>query len=219
MPTLAKFAPPLNNSYSEIPQPNPLKWELYFLEEDVLYPQTSQFRCKDFFNEVVAWYFGKPYSIYRFDTNKMKFNTYGVFVRLYNIQPGFVENINKHLQPLLPEGVDPLMFVPLEKEDELLTLIPRALFNSTYTISKLTKIIRLCNQDEVCDSFEKLAEVGKEELYPAEFAGGRLLPNEPFNIYWWYATDEYNSNAKSAGEGVIHDNGYIAFGRGSLGKA
>jgi len=219
MPTLAKFAPPLkNNGYSQMLQPNPLKWELYFLEEDVLLPQTTPFVCRDFFNEVVAWYFGKTYGVYRFDTREMKFNTYGVFVRLYEIRKGFLENVNKFLQPLLPEGENSLVFVPLEKEGEYLTLIPRTYFNSTYTISKLTKILRLCNQEQVYETFEQLAEAGRETI-DYGFDNGRLFPKEPFNTYWWYATEQHNSNGEFAGEHVIHDNGYVAFTKGSKGQA
>lgn len=219
MPTLAKFAPPLTKQYIEAGQPNPLRWELYRLEDELLIPQTAQFKCKDYFNEVVAWYHGRRFAVYGFDTMTMNFNDYGVFVRLYNVKTGFLENVQKLVQPLLPEGVGPLQFVQLENPEEFLTLFPRALFNSTYTISKLTKMLRICNVPKVLDSFEKLAVQAVESLGQPYFGDGHLVPHTPFNSYWWYSGDRYNSNGKDAGSSVIHNNGYQAFGHGSLGKA
>ena len=50
--------------YSEAPQSNPLRWQLYYREENTFTPQTGQFRCKDYLNDVCAKYNGKNEASY-----------------------------------------------------------------------------------------------------------------------------------------------------------
>ena len=58
-----------HTSYSEVPQTNVLRWTVLFNQGDgVFKPQTKEFKCKDFFNELVAKYHGHVLGCYGFTT-------------------------------------------------------------------------------------------------------------------------------------------------------
>ena len=42
-------------TYGEIPQANPLRWRIMYREKKELVSQSALIKCKDFFNDVVAW--------------------------------------------------------------------------------------------------------------------------------------------------------------------
>lgn len=217
MPTLAKFALfDKKVSYHEMPQSNPLKWQLYCLKDDTLVPQTLPFVCKDFFNDIVGWFYGKTGYIYGFSSKEMEFNDYGVFVRLSNTRPGFLPNVEKLLTPLLPPEMGPLLFVPLEADGEILTLFPRQLFNNTYLISKVTHILRLCNMD-VVDSVKEM-QTKSAEGFDDQLFSTLSLP-EKFQQYWWYAGPDHNSHTDYFTMPVLHNNGYKSWLVATKGEA
>ena len=43
-----------NNKYSEIPQPNPMRWRIMLRDKKELISQSGLIRCRDFFNDLVA---------------------------------------------------------------------------------------------------------------------------------------------------------------------
>jgi len=132
-------------NFAEVPQQNPLRWTLYYRDKDGLfYPQEHEFRCKDYFNDFVASYHGKECSIYGMKTANVKKNIYGMLVGVTNVTQAFVHNIEKCLNPKLEAETGHKLY-PTTVEDmpgKVLFLLPRELFNTTYTISFLTLMIR-----------------------------------------------------------------------------
>lgn len=213
MPMLAKFLPLERESYyREVGQPNPLRWQLYFQREGELIPQTSLFKCKDFFNDIVGWYHGKTGEVYGMDTTTMQLNDYGVFVRLFFLKKGFRHNIETVVNPLLQEK---LLFVDVQ-EGEALTLLPRELFNNTFIISKVSHLIRLCNIDKEVSSFEEL-----QQNHPFEDCT-QLIPSltlpEKYKVFWWFAGEGYNSLGSVFNMIWLHNNGYKSWATATKGE-
>lgn len=210
MPMLAKFLPLPDGkevTYREAPQRNPIRWQLYFLSEDELHPQTSQFKCKDFFNDIVGWYHGKTGSVYGMSTKDMSLNDYGVFVRLYNLLPGFSHNVEKVVNSLLEAaGLESRLLLVECGKNEVVTLLPRELFNNTFIISKVSHLIRLCNIEATVDSLEQLLKGHPFE--EAELTVGNLVLPEKYRVYWWYTDESYNSLKNLFDMHWLHNNGY-----------
>ena len=212
MPTLAKFLPNPSPEpfYREVLQPNDLRWQLYKQEGDSLIPQTTSFRCKDFFNDVVGWFYGKKSTVYGFDTEQMEFNPYGVFLRLFNVTGAFTKNVDAVLNPLLNEK---LKFVDVAK-GEVLTLLPRELFNNTFLISKVTHLLRLCNVNKEVLDHEALKQyhlLSGDDACEMGVAWDRLksltIP-EKYQTYWYYAGTGHNSLSENFNISILHNNGY-----------
>jgi len=221
MPMLAKFSDKIvgGTKYIEGDQKNPLRWTLYKLEEDTLVPQTHQFRCKDYFNDIVGWYQGKHVMVYGMNTSTMSFNDFGVFVKLSNTTPEFLDNFNTIIAPLLKKDLDvELLFVPLETAGEVLTLFPTSLFQNTFLISKLTLFIRCCNRDRKFTSQQDMLiqNIDWEEVcggnYRKALEDETLLPPEKTRKYWYYAHPNVNSDhPESFYSSTLHDNGVVAW--------
>jgi len=55
MPNVKILKKHIHELYAEMPQPNPLSWRIMHKRGDTLVSQSCPIRCKDFFNDVVAW--------------------------------------------------------------------------------------------------------------------------------------------------------------------
>ena len=144
-----KFLKAITKQYSEIEQLNPLRWEILFKNADgVFEPQTAKFKCKDFFNDIVAKYNGHNLTIYGMDTSSIKLNEEGVYVRLKNLfrdNPYFIENLQRIvIDPVKQELGAEIWFKKVNTTVGLLFL-PREVFKNTYIISLVTYLIRCCN--------------------------------------------------------------------------
>ena len=54
-------------TYSEVGQPNPLRWRIMLRRKDTLHSQSGLIKCKDFFNDVEIHDSGKEFVRDRFD--------------------------------------------------------------------------------------------------------------------------------------------------------
>src|SRR5215217_7220298 len=80
---------------SEVGQTNPLRWVvLHRTDEETFVAQTTGFKCKDYFNDLVAKYHGHELSIYGFSTAKVEVNEEGLYVQLKNITGDFDTNLD-----------------------------------------------------------------------------------------------------------------------------
>jgi hypothetical protein len=196
-------------------QANPIRWQVLYREKDTFTPQTAQFRCKDYLNDLVAKYRGYSVQVYGMDTEKFKLNEDGVWLRLFNILSfeEFVSNINCCVNALVDD-----VPITLEKlEDSVLMFIPKHFFSSSYKISLAAYLIRISNNKVKFSSFEEALKSkvsqGDGALRP-KTKGNNLALMWKFDIpedyqqYWWYANNEYNSVHDSAPQGpTIHNNG------------
>lgn len=213
---------PLIKAYGEVPQANPIRYALYHLDEKENWSAMSAwFKCRDFFNDLVAVYNKQKWTIHGFDFHNVKLNSYGVWVRLKALKAGFVHNVSL-LKPQLDEiGVE-LNVVPFEDDPtQALTLLPRKLFENTFLISKVTLMLRMCNVDKEFDTWEKLCENSTERIYvdaKKEFHKRGLILPEKFQTYWYYSHKNVNSSDKSHYAGVVHDCGFVQW-ENAMGKA
>ena len=204
--------------YAEVDQPNPLRWRIMHRSKDVLTSQSCLIKCKDFFNDVVAWKKAKKsFTIYGFKNN-IKFNIGGLYVHLTDIGDvnTFLHNlwvVDERLEQDLKLGMD--WYV--QEDDSVVVLIPHKVFNSTYYISLLSMLIRLCNYNikyEDWDSiFDENAPINTIEGAFNDNAkaftqknGFRLLPK--YRKLWYNSTDGWNSaSGKDLIASIIHNNG------------
>lgn len=209
------FALPPRRNYIEDNQTNPIRWALYHYEEstNTFTPQTGWFKCKDFFNDVVAWYKDVKGSIYNMNLTTVKLNEYGVWVLLKGINEGFEHNskfVAEHF------GIE-LNFAPFDDDpSHCLTFFPKEVFKNTFTISLLTLLLRAANEKEEYESLAQLIEKTKEsQVRMPQFAKVlKGLPKELQN-YWFYCGDRFNPEKWDASYPVtldsIHSNGCFSW--------
>ena len=206
--------------YAEVDQPNPLRWRIMHRSKDVLTSQSCLIKCKDFFNDVVAWKKAKKsFTIYGFKNN-IKFNREGLYVHLTEIDSidVFLHNLNIMNARLHQDlGVEISVSKNAEGENTVVVLIPHKVFSNTYYISLLTMLIRLCNYNtkyEDWDSiFDEKAPINTiEEAFTdkaktfTQKNGFKLLTK--YRKLWYNSTDGWNSlSGKELIASIIHNNG------------
>ena len=218
-----------NSTYAEEGQKNPIRWKTLFKEQDGSFTdQSGWIKCKDFYNDTVAFFKeGSVFSIYSYQ-NKIKKNDEGVYFLLKNIteRPTFLENIavvNKRLKEDLGCEVQ----VWEQDKEHLMFLIPNELWETTYRISMITMVVRLCNYGIAYKTWEDLwdshAPVYKVEHSFTQDAKNNALKwgfqvPEQFREYWWYCSKEYNSKTKpKTVGGTIHNCGVSTWSAGMKG--
>jgi hypothetical protein len=129
---------------TESGQYNPIRWAIVKRDGDTLTPTTAWFKCKDYFNDVVAAKNDTFFTQYGFDNHEVvEKGSKGLWVLVKYIYdlPSFAKRVaaitNKD-HPVSIEKVD---------GDTLLLFIPEFYLVNTYRISLLTYLIRLCNQE------------------------------------------------------------------------
>jgi hypothetical protein len=208
--------------YAEIPQANPLLWQILHKKVDVLTSQSSRLKCKDFFNDVVAWKVAKKkFSIYGF-SNEVKFNRNGLWVHLTEIakKERFKANlaiVDARLQADLKCNM-----TYQDTEDGLALLVPPAVWKSTYYISLLSMVIRCCNYDKEYKTWEEIFAAdspmamvdGAFNLKAREYTckNGFILPKAVSHM-WYNAGHGWNSDtkAKEATGSIVHNNGVCSW--------
>ena len=222
-----KFAKAIARKYSEISQPNPLRWEVLWKDEvGTFHPQTGKMKCKDFFNDLVSKIMvGKEVAIYGFDTSTCKINDEGVWFRLSKVDNPelFIDNANKTINNKLLEqyGGDVLVSLFKLPRKRVLVFIPKKLFTSTYTVSLVTYVLRLCNYGETLHNFEHaISQSVACSTDQAIHNKGRSLAlmwgfkvPVKYENYWYFNGDGYNSvvNPNPSYAGVIHNNGVMSW--------
>jgi hypothetical protein len=207
-----------NGTYSEVEQNNPLRWRIMHRVKDTMVSQSHLIKCKDFFNDVVAWRMAKKeFSIYRF-SNKIKFNKYGVWLHLTKIanMALFLSNIEV-VNNKLNEQLGVSVHIEPHNDTELLIMVPSKVWTSTYYISLLSLAIRWCNYEV---SYKTWEDIFNEES-PAYRAEDEVIDDKTLTFVqkhgfavdkakelWYNAGNDFNSSKKDKLLGsVIHDNG------------
>lgn len=212
-------------SYSEVGQKNPLRWKTLFLEADGSFTdQSGWIKCKDFFNDTVAFFkAGSVFSIYGYK-NDIKKNADGVYFLLKYIQNFelFDKNmyqVNKQLKKDL--GCEMKFWAVDDKPDEVILLMPNELWETTYRISMACMVVRMCNYDVEFKSWGDLwkdnqpTKLGEHAFSTDAIANaakwGFLVP-EKFRKYWYFCGKQYNSEvAPKVTGGIIHNNGVTSW--------
>jgi hypothetical protein len=211
-----EFKPDPEVFYSEAPQDNPLRWQLLYREGDVFTPQTKQFRCKDYLNDVASKYAGTEVIAYGMNTNIMTLNPEGTWLRLFNIydKEVFMANINTCINKENPEY--PLTMEAVD--DTILMFVPRYYYNQTYLISLVTYVIRISNRKTKFRSFTS-AMSGKDAEQDRAIQGrgiklalswGYKVP-EDYQKYVTYYKKDFNSLVGSYTGSTIHNCGVMAW--------
>jgi len=215
-----KFGEAVTAAYAEIPQVNPIRWEILFLDEtNTLIPQTGKFKCKDFLNDIVSARNGHAFSIYSFNSVAYKTNDDGVWFRLTEIKDyqQFKDNVDKVINVFFDGKDEPLVTVDQIDKTTALMFMPAHIFSSTYKISLCSYLVRLCNYGEAFVNFNEALESKAAQTDRAIQDLGKKLalswkmevPPE-YSKYWYYAGADYNSEKQpKASSGIIHNNGVL----------
>lgn len=214
-----KFGKSVTAAYAEVPQINPLRWEILYLDGDTLVPQTAKFKCKDFLNDIVSARNGHAFSIYLFDSTTYKTNDDGVWFRLTEIKDyqQFKDNVDKTINVFFDPKVEPLVTIDQIDATTALMFMPAHIFANTYKISLCSYLVRLCNYGEVFNSFNEALESTAAQTDRAIQEAGKKLAlewkmdvPEEYSKYWYYAGAEYNSEKQTkASSSIIHNNGVL----------
>lgn len=213
-------------SYIENDQHNPIRWTMLEEVEDKVFKNTTnRFRCRDYFNDFVAFNRGIPkFSTYGMDSDQGKVDKDGGF---YILLTGCLSNLMQNLQEVInPElesvyGVG-LATIPVNQEDitgflvdkhDMIVYVPKELLKSTLRLSLITLFIRNCNQRHFVKSYENLLDDSfaadgqlREGVMNLLRTHNYLLEKE--DKYIWYCSEKYNSVVSPHEVGmVIHDCG------------
>lgn len=208
------------NTYGEIPQPNPLRWRIMHRDKNVMSSQSGLIKCKDFFNDVVAWKKANyAFSMYSFK-NDIEFNRYGVYFHLTQLEDRdrFFANLdvlNQRIQQDL--GTKVSYYKASRSKTSAFIHIPNPLWETTYHISLVTMMIRLSNyakQYESWDDFfakdSPMCTVDKAFNAVAQAftkKHGFVLP-EKAKGFWYHSTHGFNSKTNPKPScSIIHNNG------------
>ena len=204
--------------YAEIDQPNPLRWRIMHRSKDVLTSQSCLIKCKDFFNDVVAWKKAKKaFVIYGF-RNNIKFNREGLYLHLTEVgeMDVFVNNLYKVNQRVFDDLKVYLEYFIMD-DQSIVILIPNKVWSNTYYISLVSMMIRLCNYNVKYDTWESFFDDNApintvEEAFNdnakafTQKNGFKLLTK--YRKLWYNSTDGWNSaSGKELMGSIIHNNG------------
>lgn len=202
--------------YSEMPQNNPVRFTILFKNEDGSFDtQSSEFKCKDFFNEVVAAYHGQPLGAYSFETKGMKLQDEGVWVLLTHIikLPSFEENI-RSINKLAKKDGMPEVEVHAHTLDSVVALLPRAYFNNTYLISFLSYLIRVANTEDVNPDPTWKTHSTLEIDCPFRNVFDRVMARgfkSPAIKSFYYAGKKHDHSQKLSSSHIVHNNGVASW--------
>lgn len=202
--------------YNEAGQANPLRWQLLYREGDVFTPQTGQFKCKDYLNDIAAKYNGKDIYAYGMNTATMILNPEGTWLRLFNIMDKdvFMANINTCINKENPEH--PLTMEVVD--DTILLFVPRYYYNQTYLISLAAYVIRLSNRKAKFRSFESALQGTDAKADHAIQGKGirfglkwRYKVPEDYQKYYVYYNDRFNNLKNNCDNTMTHNCGVMTW--------
>ena len=220
-----KFEKPTGQTYSEIGQPNPLRWEVLFRDGDTFVPKSGKLKCKDFFNDMVSKIVhGKDVSIYGWSTTPLQLNEDGVWLRLTSLNDGvvFEKNINTSINPKMKADLGVELTVELLDKSSAVLFIPMAIWKSTYLISLTSWLVRLANYGSELGEFDAALDGAQAKADGAIHSSGvQLVRKWGFKIpkdyqqYWYFCTKEYNSvKNPEPSVSMIHNNGVMSWSKG-----
>lgn len=199
--------------YSESGQTNPLRWIiLHRKEEGVFQKQTNVFKCKDYFNDFVAKYHGFNLgTVHEFPCDSVEINEEGVWVLLtcLNHQENLIHNIGIINTKLVEDGLP--ILEPIKEGNDILLLLPRGLFCSTYTMSFVTYLIRVSHCEKKMEKFADFVDYTATIIdnpfrqYRVKVLQGKMTGKKEswYNLGSFVVTDVNRITAKYS----IHNNG------------
>lgn len=187
-----------HTSYAEVGQTNQLRWICLFREADstdtslVFSEQTKQWKCKDFLNEIVAKLHGHLLGCYGFTADSVQTNDEGVWVKLLNIhnKDAYRANIGSINELARAQGFADVTLH--EIEDGFVALLPRQYFDSTYSVSLLTYLMRVSNVPHAISdkTFKEHPTKSIDNPFPAVYnqvlEQGFTTPNNVGGSYYYY---------------------------------
>ncbi len=185
--------------YAENSQANPIRYVVYYKNEDGTYQaQTNEFKCKDFFNDMVAWYHGIKFRRYGMDFREFTLNEEGVYVELRNLKPTFLNNVKTVLGEEFKVFGAEVSFENIgTRQTSVMMFVPRKFFSCTYFISYLTLMLRNCNWDVSYTTPDDIFSYsGSDSLLRTSktIMNKWPLKDEPWlSEYWFYSGPNINS--------------------------
>lgn len=186
-------------SYSESGQVNPLRWQaLYKNEEGTFEDQTGVFKCKDYFNDIVAKYLDIDTCAYGFDTQRMKYNEEGVYVICSQLNhiPEFLNNVKLISSQAQTQGFPALTAEKVAVEGivantNCLLFFPREYFRSSYITSLLSYLVRVAHCNKAFTTFQDFVgnHPTKTVDHPFQSVHNKVMETlfeEPVKDCWTY---------------------------------
>lgn len=211
----------VKQSYAEIPQKNPLRWVmLHRTGKDTFDAQTGDIKCKDFFNDTLAFFkSGMKFGVYGYQSEKLK-NEEGVYFLLKFISDkgAFRQGIDTINQKMKEQLGEELTLWDHEK-DQMIVLLPPSIWESTWRLSLVTFLIRCSNYGYAHKSWDDFWH-SQAPMYALEHTfddrtkkntktWGFLVP-KPYAKYWYFCGKDFNSEkAPRQTGGTIHNNGCV----------
>lgn len=213
----------LTGALTESAQYNPLRWRIMYREKDKLTSQAQLMKCKDYFNDLVALRKGHVFSVYGFKNDTVKFNKWGLYILLTDVMKAdqFIENVNSSINVRLKADMQTTIRCWKQDNTSVVIRIPNKMWESTYYISLLTMMLRVCNNNVEFSSWDDLYSA-KSPLNTIERSFtedakrfthllGFKLPIDT----WYYYNSQYNGmkdvNIAAIGGSTIHNNGCSAW--------
>lgn len=205
---MAKYKQYREMSYTEIPQISPIRWEIcaYDKETDTYIAQTGRFKCRDFFNDIVAKYHGFSDRIYGFDTSHLDVSS-GFSIRVSYIPnlDQFLTNVDTVLNTDAPRGAElKISICEGDSEGACVVDVPVFFLKNTYRLSRLTYLLRICAYDvelpslnwtltnkyspAICLDTQKLSENRAKKLLHYGWDLPKLAEE-----FWYYYNSRFNS--------------------------
>lgn len=206
-------------SYIQSPQHNALLWQVVTARKGYWQAQTAPFRCREYFNDIVAKKHKRVYTVYGFNASPVRHKKDGVDVLLHNIEN--IETFLRNLRVIDDKMEEQLgcrmtFIVDVEDPTKCIINLPAACWNNTYTISVITMVIRASNYPYEYETWEEFFAENKP-IYNHEYAWNPstrkkvahygMLPPEHLRSYWWYAGDVWNNIQCKGNAHMIHNNG------------
>lgn len=215
----------LSIHYSEIPQPNPLRWYIVVPKGAATYENVSgELKCKDFFNDLAfTIQTGKDFTIYGFNAGNYSppKKDQPVYLAVKNTTPYFETNMKVLNKWLEKDQGFPAIGCEKSQEGLYLLTIPPIYWTKTYYTSLITLVIRLMNQEEAFSSFDEVIKkttfaVQDQNLWKQVVAKKWFFKDLPAKLskYIYYAGSAYNSEKgvdNYALSQTVHNNGVISW--------
>lgn len=208
---------------TESSQVNPLRWRIMYREKDILTSQAQLMKCKDYFNDLVALRKGHVFTVYGFKNDTVKFNKWGLYILLTEVGKAdqFIGNVEKAINVRLKADMGTSIRCWKQDDKSVVIRIPNKMWESTYYISLLTMMLRVCNNnvefsswDDLYSDKSPLNTVERSFTQDAKLFTKHLGFKLPIDT-WYYYNSQYNGmgevNIAAIGGSTIHNNGCSAW--------
>mgnify|MGYP003552333533 FL=1 len=217
-------------NYAELDQKNPLRWTFMKKVKDTYTNSSNIFKCKDFFNDVIAYrHLKKKFVKYGMGSDSAKFTRKGgIWVLLNNTTDSLIGNIerciNKEFKDtwgikleMLPVNNTDFVSDNLTPHKMVLMYIPKKALTNTFRISLITLMIRNCNVWQDIASYDDLITPAFGKDGSLDECRYNMLKKRayqfPGETEWVFYTPSYNSKSTWANwmTSVVHNNGVMGF--------